>query len=329
VGGAGYDAAVELMADKRKESLPRRCRGGGRPSTSEIARAVRTALVLSFSLCLAGCSVKSTVKVAVPDSIREARSATLDELLDQLNRESEAIQALSTATMRVTFTSGKVDSGKLESYRSAPGYLLLKGNDRLRLNIQNPITKTTIVDIASAGDQFVVWLPRDNRMFEGLNSMREFDLESGPSFTARPRHILEAIMPAALRLDSPGFRVSLREDRDAANKYYVLSLYREAGRDRLEPIRDVWVERGDLTVARQVFFGTEGQVASRVTYSGRGTGASARMPLHIVIERPGDGYSLDLQFRSWNLNPELPEDAFTLRTPPGAERVVLKEKSGS
>jgi Outer membrane lipoprotein-sorting protein len=197
------------------------------------------------------------------------------------------------------------------------------------MNVQNPITKTTIVDLASADDTFCVWLPRDNRLYEGRNSAREFELDSGPSFTAKPVHILEAILPPMLSSISTGVRISLKEERDAANKYYVVSLYRDAARNRLEPVRDIWVERANLTIARQQFFGSSGEVISNVTYSGWETTGSVRMPLRIVIERPSDGYSLDLQFRSWNINPDLPDSAFTLQPPQDAERVLLKEKRES
>lgn len=250
----------------------------------------------------------------------------MDELIELLNRRSSEVQALSTSTLRVTFTSGRVDSGRLQSYRSAPGYLLLKKADRLRLNVQNPITRTTIVDLASVEDRFVVWLPRDNRLYEGRNSAAGFELDSGPTFSARPLHILEAIMPASVARDGPRVRVSLKEERDAANKYYILSLYRDAQDDRLEPIRDIWIERANLTVARQEFFTPAGEIVSNVTYSGWTEAGPSQMPLRIVIDRPVDGYSLDLQFKSWNVNPDLPQDAFTLQPPQGAERVRLREK---
>jgi hypothetical protein len=283
----------------------------------------------SIAFMVSGCGVKTTVQVPVPVAIREAKTASLDDLIGLLGKQSAAVESLSTASLRVTFTSGRVDSGKLQAYRSAPGYLLLKRADRLRLNVQNPITKTTIVELASVDDTFSVWLPRDNRLYEGRNSAGEFELDSGPSFTAKPIHILEAILPPVLPLNSTGIRISLKEERDAANKYYVVSLYRDAAQNRLEPIRDIWVERANLTIARQQFFDPGGEVISNVGYSGWENMGAVRMPLRVVIERPGDGYSLDLQFRSWNINPELPDSAFLLQPPQDAERVLLKEKRES
>ncbi len=53
------------------------------------------------------------------------------------------------------------------------------------------------------------------------------------------------------------------------------------------------------------------------------------LPLSIKIERPLDGYSLDLEFGSWRLNPDLSDKDFVLTPPPGAEIVELREKGRS
>jgi len=50
------------------------------------------------------------------------------------------------------------------------------------------------------------------------------------------------------------------------------------------------------------------------------------LPLRIHIDRPMDGYILDLTFKNWSLNPDLPGDAFKLAPPPGAETIRLREK---
>ena len=50
------------------------------------------------------------------------------------------------------------------------------------------------------------------------------------------------------------------------------------------------------------------------------------LPASIRIDRPLDDYSLDMTFKSWRINRALPDEAFALDPPPGAERVLLKEK---
>jgi outer membrane lipoprotein-sorting protein len=288
----------------------------------------RAALLLILSASL-GCSVKRTVKVAVPTKVLQAKTATLDELLALLKTYSDKLSALSSTSLRVTFTSGKVESGKLQEYRSAPGYVLLKRPDSLRLNIQNPLTKTSIIELASTGDEFGLWYPRDNKYFVGRNSAQEFVVEgseNSPAFAARPAHIYEALIPQRIALDDPRARISLEEDQDATAKYYLLSIFQDVGQKRLRPLRRLWIERSELVVVKQQTFKEEGSIASLIQYSDFTPVEELRLPLSIHIERPSDGYILDMQFKSWRVNPEIPSTAFALSPPAGAQRVVLKEK---
>jgi outer membrane lipoprotein-sorting protein len=289
----------------------------------------RAALVLLILSASTACSVKRTVTVSVPAKILQARSATFDELLALLKSYSDKLSALSSTSLRVSFTSGKVESGKLQEYRSAPGYVLLKRPDSLRLNVQNPLTKTSIVELASTGDEFALWYPRDNKHFVGRNSAKEFDVEgseNSPAFAARPAHIFEAIIPQMIVLDDPRVRVALEQDQDATAKYYVLSILQDVGQKRLRPLRRLWIERSELMVVKQQTFEEDGSIASLIQYSNFTPVEGLLLPLSIHIERPSDGYVLDMQFKSWRVNPEIPAAAFVLSPPAGAQRVVLKDK---
>src|SRR5207247_3018549 len=129
---------------------------------------VSTVVLLSFGF-LEACAVKKTVSVPVSPKILAAKTATLDDLLTLLDSYGRKIETLSSSNLKISFTSGKIDSGKLQEYKSAPGYILLKRPDSLRLNIQNPITKTTIAELSSQGDDFSIWYPRENKYFVGRN----------------------------------------------------------------------------------------------------------------------------------------------------------------
>jgi outer membrane lipoprotein-sorting protein len=284
-------------------------------------------LVLSLLLLAAqGCVVKKTVKVPTAPKVALAKNATLDELLNGLESSAEHVSSLVSNAMRVTFTSGRVESGKLQEYRSAPGYILLKRPDSIRLNVQNPITKTSIVELVSVGDEFGVWYPRDNKFFVGRNSARELEVEGAPTFSARPSHIFEAIFPQKIAFRERGYRISLEEDRDSTTKYYILTLFRDAGDQKLEPVRKLWIDRSDLAVTRQFVYGEHGVVVSMIEYSNLAPTDGVLLPLSIRIERPVDGYILDMKFTSWRVNSDLPDSAFVMNPPSGAQKVVLKEK---
>jgi len=72
--------------------------------------------------------------------ILAAKSATMDEIAAMLAANASKVDSLSSTAVRLTFASGKLDSGNVQQYRSAPGYILIERPDRIRLNIQNPLT---------------------------------------------------------------------------------------------------------------------------------------------------------------------------------------------
>ena len=245
---------------------------------------------------------------------------------------SDKITSLKSNSVKVTLTVGKTGSGKLKKYASAPGYILLKRPDSILLNIQYPVTKTTILELLSVGDQFAVWNPSENKFYVGRNSIKEFELEGDgdmPSFSARPVHIFQAILPESTSLDQPDRRVMLTEEQDADAAYYVLTFAQETGGSELRALRRLWIERSQMVVAKEEAYTETGQVASVVDYSDRGEFDHILLPKLIHIERPLDGYKLDLKFGSWNVNPDLPDSDFTLKPPERAERIVLKEKGRS
>jgi len=296
-----------------------------------ISRPLRAlgSILAAVVLVSAGCSVKRTVDVAVPAGIREARTAGFEELASLLRDRDRGITSLSSTSLQVTFTSGRIESGKLQEYRSAPGYVLLKRPDSIRVSIQNPITKTTILELLSVGDDFSIWYPRENKFYIGKNSAREFDLEGSPSFTVRPIHMLQALMPQDVSAGPPDSRIAMEEDQDANARYYVLSLYETLAGPALYPKKKLWIDRANFAVARQQSYEEGGALAGIVYYSNMSLVDGTLLPLGVRMERSADGYSLDMRFKDWRLNPDLPDTAFVMAPPGGAQIVVLKEKAPS
>ncbi len=283
-------------------------------------------LIFSTSACL----VKKTVKIPVSAGLASAKTASLEELLSSLANYGENIHTLSSGSLKASYTSGKVESGRLEAYRSAPGYILLERPDSILMNIQKPVTRTTLFELISVGDRFSIWYTRENKVYLGKNSMGDIEVEGHPDLTLKPVHIIEAILPQKIDLSNPGTFLSLEEDRDATTKFYVLTVLKEEGREKiLHPRRKLWIERSALSVARQEMFDDGGRIVSDITYSRLTALGAWLLPLSVRINRPEDGYSLDLEFKDWRVNPELPPNVFELTAPEGAQRVELKEKGRS
>lgn len=301
---------------------------GSRGPVSDRSQAGRVSLLVLL-LFTSSCAVKTTVRVPVSAKVLAAKTATLDELLSSLARYSERITALTSGTLKASYTSGKVESGKLQAYRSAPGYILLKRPDSIRLNIQNPVTKTSLFELTSVGDPFSIWYPRENKLFLGKNSMKDIEIEGHADLTLRPLHVFEAILPQKIDLSEPGTYLSMEEARDATTRYYVLCLLKgDAGRV-LHPRRKLWIDRSDLAVARQELYDGSGRIESDISYSRLTAVGDFMLPLSVKIDRPVDGYSLDMEFKDWRVNPQLPQNAFEFTVPEGAQHVELKEKERS
>lgn len=289
-------------------------------------RATAASLLL---LGASGCGIKTQVKILVSPKIAAAKSATVQELLALLKDYSDRITSLSSTSMRVDLTMGTAEGGTVQKYHSAPGYILLRRPDDIRLSIQAPFTKTTVIELLSRGDRFEVWNPRDNKVYVGRNGARGYELEENGEalvFTARPAHIFEAILPRAITLEQADLRISITEEIDSQAKYYVLNLLQESGGVEMRTLRRLKIERSEMAVVEDETFTETGRVASIVDYSDLARFDGVLLPREIRIERPIDGYSLGLHFKDWRLNPNLADSAFVLNPGPGAERVILKEK---
>jgi hypothetical protein len=274
-----------------------------------------------------GC-IKKRIKAQVSAKILQARTASFDELIDILKRYDQ-IRDLSSNALRAKLSYGKWESGEVDRYRDAPGYILLRRPGSTHLRIQNFVTKTTVLDILSVGNEFSAWIPSRNKFYQGDNSAKELvskDLPNGIPF--RGTHIFEAIFPQSMQLDAPELLISLEEAVDTEAKYYILSQYKRGSAPRIHAIRKIWIERSELAIARQQIYMEDGRLISDIKYSVLEPVNEFLLPLKINIDRPLDGYALELEFRSrsWRINSNLPDDGFVLKPPEGAEIIQLKEK---
>jgi outer membrane lipoprotein-sorting protein len=292
---------------------------------------VRAGFACSLLLAVTACGVKTVVKVPVSPKIAAAGTATLEELLAMLNRRGAQLRSLASTSLKVTLTlQDRADQDEvLQQYRSAPAYVLARRPGDILMNVQNPLTKTTVLTIASKGDPFEIWMPRDNRLYTGSNSAGRYEFEEGGkavAFSARPAHIFEAILEPPLPLDAPGVRIAKTERQDAEAKYYVLTVLQDASGQEMRILRQLWIERSTMTVVREETFSETGELAGVVQYSEMAEFGGLMLPCVIRMDRPPDGYTLELRLRDWRVNPEFSDTDFVIAVPAGAERVALKQK---
>ena len=87
----------------------------------------------------------------------------------------------------------------------------------------------------------------------------------------------------------------------------------------------IWIDRRDLRVSRKQVFGAEGIRETDVSYEFYQDLEGATFPRRIMIERPIEDYSLEINFESTELNVALDESVFMRSAPAGSELVDLDE----
>ena len=286
-------------------------------------------LPLACALAAAGCRARQEIKTDVSPKLLAARTADFDELLAIVN-QYEKISDLKSSRMNATLTLGKWESGSLEEYRSAPGYILLGRPSLLHLVIQNPVIyKTAIFEAVSDGDEFSAWIRDTNKVYKGRNSAKELVSDDRPDgIPLRPDHLYEAIIPAGIDLSKHGLRISIEESADKIAKYYILSVYGEGVQPLIHVIRRIWIERSQLVISRVQSFDDAGRLTGDIEYSEMTPVDGFLLPMKINLARAEDGYALTLEFANgnWSVDSGLDDDSFVLPQREGTEIVVLREK---
>jgi outer membrane lipoprotein-sorting protein len=293
-----------------------------KPSNSFGLFLLLTAMIMSCTSC------KERATIEVPKAILYAKDATLDDLLDIVNGFDEII-SLKANKLEAKYISKKQESGliELEKYPKAPGFILLKRPDSVRFVILAPVAKNTVLTLVSVGDEFRVVYHRDHTLYIGKNSAKELiseDLDERPKIPIRASHILEAIFLKTIPLQDPEIQFAKDEEEEENAKYYVVEVFRDDTSRRLHPLRKFWIERAGLTISRQRIYDDSGHVVSEITYSDTAQYEEFAMPRKIHIDRPLDGYTLDLEFKEWSVNSDIKDETFELQPLPGMKVIRFK-----
>lgn len=285
-----------------------------------------TAAFLILATMVVGCGPR-TVAVDVPRGYAEALTATPDELIELINRRYAALRTLTVSNFRVEFTGGSVERGYLKEYPSGKGYLAASRPDSIYLNINNPLTSSTVVAMAASQGVFEIWVPRENKYLTGKTSVRLEDKD--PLYSVRPDHLLQGILVEPVPVGDPGYRFFVEQDQDGSRKYYVVGVVdlRPAS-GALCLVRKIWVDRSNLRLARQRYYDC-GEPVSLIEYSLPTEVEGGLISRGISVERIPEAYRLRLELGedAVRFNQTLKENAFHIPKPPGAEVVTVEGDS--
>ena len=275
-----------------------------------------------------GCMSIKTTRDIKKEEIHVQLQAGEDQLIASYDEQARAVGTLQ-ATVDLVPSTGSTYSGVIEEYHDVPGFILAKRPVTVRVIGQAPVVAKNIFDMVSDGETFRIFIPSKNTFLVGSTSLVRASKK--PIENLRPQHVVDALFWPEL----PAGAHVLFEQFDAdPNRYYILTLLRDAAGGKLEIARKIWFDRVDLRVSRVQLYGAAGRLDSDVAYSdwqplGVPAGAAATAgsyPRDIHIWRPQDDYRLEIRILKLTVNEEITADRFELAQPAGTDLVRVGEE---
>lgn len=289
-------------------------------------RARRELAILVFLglLLLPSCLVRKRVVKAPGTNKRETRpllTATKEELIQRIHAVSDPIVSF-TMKADMSPSIGSLYGGQVTDYATITGYVLFLRPNDIRVIGQDPVIHSTAFDMVSTGNDFRVSIPLKNQFFVGQNDA-----------PANSKNKLENLRPVAflnallIRPPDPGTFTVFEDDTNETRALYILMILQNEG-GQLTLLRNVYFDRYTLQITRQKTFDSKGYIVSDTRYGDWKPYSGILFPSDIDIQRPQDGYEVELRVLDMKVNAgEVTAAKFILNQPPGAHVRELSSTS--
>src|SRR5690349_6868528 len=177
--------------------------------------------VLQFSACLARRRAISQ-KGAAPNKV--LLTADRQMLLDSIARQYNAVHDLN-AQVNMVPALGTVEKSKITEYKDILAYIIFKKPTMIRIIGLYPVVRTKAFDMASAGDEFQLYVPSRNRFLVGSNEIRQ--LSANKLENLRPQHFIDALLVRPV--DMTKDKVLIENFTDEDDAFYILHVVHENG----------------------------------------------------------------------------------------------------
>ncbi len=275
-----------------------------------------SALILTS--CLARRRVITRNKSTPTQTLLTADKATLLRLLAN---QYQAIQTLNL-TVDMVPAVGTVNKGKITEYKDVTAFILFQKPAEIRLIGLYPVVRTKAFDMVTNGADFRLFLPSKNQFIIGRN-----ELSAAPSANKienlRPGVFLDALL---VRPPDPNQSTVLADFTDEDNAAYILHILDTGADGQLHLARDVWVDRLNLRIVRQMIFDASGEILTDARYSDWKVYDGVPFPKVIDINRPRDEYGVVITLVKADINKAISSDKFVLEQPEGTVLQVLGNK---
>ena len=276
--------------------------------------------LLLMLLLTSACLVRRRTVVPAGKTVNQPLlKATKEELIGRVHAVADPLHSFQ---MKVDMAPsvGSLYGGQVTDYPTITGIVLFQRASDIRVIGLDPVVHGTAFDMLSMGNEFRVSIPSKNQFIEGLDNL-----------PANSPNKLENLRPSAFRTSlliappDPNTDITiLADDTDETKAIYILMCIHRDG-DNYVLARNLYFDRHDLSIMRQKTFDNNGYITSQTRYSGWQKFAGVPFPTSIDIERPQDGYELNLKVTDMKMNdPVVTADKFVLAQPANSVLKVLK-----
>jgi outer membrane lipoprotein-sorting protein len=249
-------------------------------------------------------------------------SATLDQLLSQVDTRFNAVQTLNAA-VEIVASEGGARQGQIKEFPSFGGYIFLRKPEDLRVLMRVPFLGSVALDMVSDGKTWKLWVPKRNLAMTGTGEAADSSQHGLEGL--RPKVIFDSLMIRSL---SPGQVVDLTQDSrvipDPKDKKqmieepdYELTILEPPQSNIAHTLRVIHIGRSTLLPYQQDIYDPNGHVVTQAFYSNYQSFGDIQFPMKIEIKRPQDQYGLAITITKLTLNQKLEDDQFELKFPEG------------
>jgi hypothetical protein len=269
---------------------------------------------------LTGC-IRHTDHLPQDQVLLKADTIAKSALLEKLRKDSLAVSTLivQKSTLRA---SRLLSNESIETYTNVSGKIKVDRPAHIRLDIDK---LATLAQMVSDEKQYRVYVPYEGKF--GTGDVAAPARGAAFPYNLRPSHILDALFVDGEQfIGKPGIDTYLivvtESQPDGVHSYSVVFFGRK---DSQVPLEELWFDRtvGVDEVVRKKSYLPDGEIESDIRYSNYQMFGTIRFPMKIVIKRPIENYSLEMNIQQLELNKPVDPATFILNRPDGVDDVDL------
>jgi outer membrane lipoprotein-sorting protein len=295
----------------------------------------KTTLIFLIALLSAtGCGFRSSHPVKMRTSTATLKEATLEQLVESINTNSEKLKTLK-ATVDIDSSVFQEKTDRVKDNPQVAGVILVRKPEMLRMRIYVPVIHNVMADMVSNGKNFELASPIKSKFYVGSNQ-QPVKPSPQPLENLRPQHISDALL---LKPVEEGKEIAVLENttevvKDPKNHkdvqqlaYTLLVVDKDNAGHYLS--RKIVFSRTDLLPHEQSIYDRQGRLVTFVRYENFSDYSGLLLPAIVAIQRPIEGYGITISMVKVDVNVPLTDEQFVLTQPPGSQLINLDTKSSA